>query len=275
MSLGNYRPETQPAPATDFDDPRYHVEGRAANLPADARLGPGGFEPGTVTELAQVAQLAVQGGYAPIGTTVQGAMLAIAKGREVGLPALYSLQNIAVVNGKPAIFGDAMLGIVYRARHGGQPLLVDIHEGFEQKGDGNGEDGVTAFCEVHRQGTSPVRRTFSVREAKTANLWKKRGPWSDYPRRMLQMRARGFALRDAFADVLGGLVDFAEANDYVPFEPGEIKPRSERETEVDPFSVPFEHNSEPANAVTETQRRLDAALAVNNNPTEEETQERS
>jgi hypothetical protein len=51
----------------------------------------------------------------------------------------------------------------------------------------------------------PLARTFSVADAIRAGLWRKPGPWCDYPRRMLQMRARAFALRDAFPDVLGGL----------------------------------------------------------------------
>lgn len=45
-------------------------------------------------------------------------------------------------------------------------------------------------------------------------LWGKSGPWQQYPKRMLQMRARGFALRDKFADVLGGLISAEEARDY-------------------------------------------------------------
>ncbi len=51
----------------------------------------------------------------------------------------------------------------------------------------------------------PIERRFSVQDARRAGLWGRPGPWSQYPQRMLQMRARAFALRDAFADVLGGL----------------------------------------------------------------------
>ena len=50
-----------------------------------------------------------------------------------------------------------------------------------------------------------MERRFSVQDARRAGLWGRPGPWSQYPQRMLQMRARAFALRDAFADVLGGL----------------------------------------------------------------------
>jgi len=70
---------------------------------------------------------------------------------------------------------------------------------------------------------------FSVEDAKRAGLWGKQGPWQAYPKRMLQMRARGFALRDAYPDVLKGLITTEEAQDY-PEEtkrpPKDITPRN-------------------------------------------------
>ncbi len=54
----------------------------------------------------------------------------------------------------------------------------------------------------------------SKEDAKKAGLWGKAGPWSQYPKRMLQMRARSFALRDKFADALSGLIMAEEAQDY-------------------------------------------------------------
>src|SRR5690606_41914131 len=55
-------------------------------------------------------------------------------------------------------------------------------------------------------------------DAKTAGLVGKQGPWSQYPKRMRQMRARGFALRDMFADVLRGM-PVAEDLQDMPTEP--------------------------------------------------------
>jgi hypothetical protein len=56
-------------------------------------------------------------------------------------------------------------------------------------------------------------------DAKRAGLAGKSGPWSQYPARMLALRARGFALRNAFADALRGLVTAEEAQDYPQSEP--------------------------------------------------------
>ena len=60
---------------------------------------------------------------------------------------------------------------------------------------------------------------FSVEDAKRAGLWGK-NTWASYPRRMLQHRARGFALRSAFADVLKGMISTEELQDY----PDDAKP---------------------------------------------------
>lgn len=75
---------------------------------------------------------------------------------------------------------------------------------------------MVAFCEAKRKDSgSVVKQRFSVADAKLAGLWGK-AIWKQYPRRMLQMRARAFALRDAFADVLKGLSVSEEASDYQP-----------------------------------------------------------
>ncbi|WP_460452623.1 recombinase family protein, partial [Alsobacter sp. SYSU BS001988] len=70
----------------------------------------------------------------------------------------------------------------------------------------DGEASWTAVCQVRRKGErSWLVRSFDTADAIRARVWGKAGPWSEYPKRMLQMRARAFALRDGFPDVLGGL----------------------------------------------------------------------
>ena len=135
----------------------------------------------------------------------EACLLAIQKGAEVGLTPLEALQSIAVINGRPTIWGDAALALVQSSS---QCLYVREYT----EGDG---DNLTAVCEVQRRGyPQPTVAKFSVADAKKAGLWGKSGPWTQYPARMLALRARGFALRNAFADALRGLVTAEEAQDY-------------------------------------------------------------
>jgi hypothetical protein len=101
--------------------------------------------------------------------------------------------------------------------------LSAVCQGVVEGVEGEGEHRA-GFCEVTRKGEPPQRRTFSVTDAKRAKLWGRTGPWSDYPDRMLQLRARGFALRDVFPDVLRNLVTREEAEDYRVVEPVVVRP---------------------------------------------------
>jgi hypothetical protein len=98
-------------------------------------------------------------------------------------------------------------------------------------------DSLTAVCEAKRQGyPAPSVSRFSVTDAKKASLWGKTGPWTQYPSRMLQLRARGFALRNAFADALRGLVTAEEAQDY-PTQPEPVVVRPKFNDEPKPTVV--------------------------------------
>ena len=118
-------------------------------------------------------------------------LIAMQWGAEVGLKPLQALQNLAVINGRPALWGDSVIAIVR-----GSPLCEYVIET---------DDGQTATCTVKRRGEPEQIRTFSVDDARAAGLAGKQGPWSQFPKRMRQMRARAFALRDVFPDVLRGL----------------------------------------------------------------------
>ena len=153
-------------------------------------------------------------------------ILAVQFGAEVGLRPLQALWNIATINGKPSIYGDAMLALCKT-----HPAYVSIEETLNGIGD-----KMEARCVVIRRGEPPFISTFSVEDAKTAKLWNKKGyngqdtPWITNPKRMLQFRARGFALRDAFPDKLRGLISAEEASDY-PVQSA-APPRPEPEPEV-------------------------------------------
>lgn len=128
-------------------------------------------------------------------------LVAVQMGGELGLSPMQSIQNIAVINGRPALWGDAMLALCET-----HPDYVDTVETFD-------EATQTAKCVAKRRGRSDKVHTFSWDDAIKAKLDKK-DTYQNYRRRMLQQRARGFALRDQWAGVLKGLVSAEEVQDY-------------------------------------------------------------
>lgn len=126
-------------------------------------------------------------------------LIAIQWGSELGLKPLQALSSIAVVNGRAALWGDAVIALVRSS-----PLCEYVHES---------DDGHTATCRSKRKGEKEHVTTFSMDDAKQAGLAGKQGPWTQYPKRMRQVRARAFNLRDVFPDVLRGMPVAEEVQD--------------------------------------------------------------
>lgn len=169
------------------------------------------LRPQSFAEVMKFAEVLSKSGLVPAGFKGKpdDILVAIQMGAEVGLNPIQSLQNIAVINGRPTLWGDALLALVQASGK-----LEYIKET---------DDGQKATCETKRKDDKvPCITTFSNDDAKRAGLAGKQGPWTQYPARMRQMRARGFNLRDKFADVLKGVVSREEAEDYI-VPPDDVK----------------------------------------------------
>lgn len=175
------------------------------------------FYPATLEEAEKYAEKIVNSSFCP--SSYKGkpgdALIAIMMGAEVGLPAIQALQNIAVINGRPTIWGDAALALVRN-----HPYCESVQEWME----GSIENGdAKAFCAIKRKGQEVQVTSFDIIKAKKAGLWNKQGPWQQYPYRMLQMRARGFCMRDVFPDALKGMYIHEEAMDMENITPAGYK----------------------------------------------------
>lgn len=154
-------------------------------------------------------------------------LVAMMMGNEIGLNPMQAIQNIAVINGRPSIWGDAMLALVQANKN-----FKSIEETFD-------DSAMTAKCVVTRKGGKPHVVTYSQEDAVQAGLWG-RNVWKNYPKRMLAMRARGFALRNQFADALLGLITAEEARD-IPTEgdlPQEVTPAPQTEQVIEHSQLP-------------------------------------
>lgn len=178
----------------------------------------------TVEDLARVADIMFKGGITPPGMTNPHTLAAvILSGLEVGLCPTQAVGSIMLTNGKLSIYGDAALALV---RASG--LLASISE--EVSGEG---DDRRCVCKVTRKGEQERAFSFSMGDAKRAGLidrargkdGKGNGPWVSYPDRMVMYRARGYALRDVFPDVLRGLAMHEVEADGEAGAAGEAAPR--------------------------------------------------
>jgi len=132
-------------------------------------------------------------------------MIAMEMGLQVGIPMMQAIQDIAVINGRPCMYGDCLLGLVQ-----GNKNYEWINEVFiMDNGIVNG-----ASCTIKRKGHEPHTVIFTKDFAQQAGLWGRSDPWKKYPQRMLQMRARGFCIRDLFSDALRGIKPREEVEDY-------------------------------------------------------------
>ena len=157
----------------------------------------------------RIATAVVRAGMAPKSLkTVEACTVAILHGLEVGLTPMTALQSIAVIGGKPSLWGDGALGLIQASG-----LLDDQDEHYEGQ---EGTDSYTAVCILKRKGKArPYKADFSFADAKKAGLLDKEGAWQGYMKRMLKMRARSFSMRDGFSDVLKGLAVAEEQQDIL------------------------------------------------------------
>lgn len=191
--------------------------GRLMNNNDETRTAPrderASLAPTTFAELTRFAEMAAKSDL--VGRDYKGRpgniLLAVQMGSELGIAPMQSLQNICVIGGRASVWGDAVLAIV-KARRDCMGVM-EVHD----------EDTRTATCTARRKGHPDVVRTFSEADAKTAGLWGKAGPWTQYPKRMMQMRARSFACRDQWPDALRGLLTAEEATDIIVDARGPLK----------------------------------------------------
>jgi hypothetical protein len=189
-----------------------------------------GLVPKSIDELWRVARVVHSSGLAPKGfQREEQVFVALAYAIEMGMPMMSALQCLAVINGKVAMYGDAML-----ARVRGKPQFKGYTEWYEDEqgkidmaipGAIKRRDAawkakkLVAVARLDRKDCAePTFGTFSCEDADRAKLIGKEGPWTTYPLRMLMWRARGFCIRDGAADLLNNMGSVEEAQDLPPRE---------------------------------------------------------
>lgn len=165
------------------------------------------FQPKNVTEAMQVAKMIAASSLCPLAFRGKpgDVLIAMMHGQELGVSCLQAIQGIAVINGRPTVWGDLVVGLIQRS---GQ---------LEYLRDSWDEAAKTSTVHIKRIGRDERVSRFSWADAVRAKLDGK-DTYKQYPQRMLMWRAKTFAIRDEFADVLRGLTIAEEAMDLPPVE---------------------------------------------------------
>lgn len=158
-------------------------------------LAPRSFE-----EAERLANIIANSGICP--SSLKGrpsdVLVILQMGHELRLQPMQALRTLGCINGLPFAYGDGFLALIKRHSD-----FLDIKEWME--GDIASGDA-TAYCTMTRRGQEPQTRSFSIKDAIRAGLWKKAGTWTQYPQRMLQHRARTYCGKDVFPDAVFGLM---------------------------------------------------------------------
>lgn len=183
---------------------------QAVKTQAKDMLSHGILNPSNLQEAMEMANVMSQSTIIPkdFGGNPGNILVAMQWGMELGMAPLQAMQNIAVINGRPSLWGDALIAIVR-----GSDVCEYVKEEVREQGG-----QMVAVCRSKRKNEDEHVTEFSMEDAQTAGLWGKQGPWKQYPKRMLQLRARAFNLRDNFADVLKGMNSAEEQTDIVQAE---------------------------------------------------------
>jgi hypothetical protein len=196
--------------------------------------------PHSLNEAIQLAEYMCKSALVPTQYRDRPAdvLIAVQYGQEVGLPPLQAIQGIAVVNGRPVLWGDAALAVVQKSG------MMENYK--EMTADEIEKAGKAVFWAKRKGLAEPIVREFSIENAKKAGLWGKAGVWQQYPYRMLQMRARSWGLRDGFADALKGISIREEIEDVAPVEAPRVlaMPRRMSEKQIEAPVVQQEPISE-------------------------------
>ena len=170
------------------------------------------LEPQNIPEALVLAGHAVKSRLFSGASSPEAALVILLTGRGLGMDAMSSLRAIHVIDGKPTLAADAMIGLCLRSK------LCEHFETIEST-------PLTCTVEAKRVGRPARQLTFTIEDARRAKLLDKgeKSGWAKFPAAMLRARAKSALARDVFPDVIMGIYDPDELNaDAGQQQPGPV-----------------------------------------------------
>ena len=186
----------------------------------------GGIVPKDFSELTRFASLVHTSNLAPKDfDTVEKVAIGMLTNMELGRPIITGLQDLAIINGRCGIYGDASLAMVTasgfmdegypKSEETGTPYQDDWTFRFTVKRIGRPEEtGIWSWIDSKKAGFDDPKTKDGRKD-----IW---SPWTRFTRRMMQWKARNFVMRDNFGDVLKGMKTVEDLHDLdaVPLTKG-------------------------------------------------------
>jgi hypothetical protein len=213
-----------------------------------------GFEFNDLDGMYRAAQCYLQSGFAPPSfRTPQQLIICWARGAELGLKPLQAIEGLTVINNRIGMMGDLALAMV---RQSGELLK------YEKEWSGEGDE-LTCRVVLQRKGSKEHVYSFSVAEAKKAQIYERSPTWKGYPKRMTYYRALGFGLRDEFSDILRNMYTSEELQDLATLEAVEAEKANVRFVDAETGQERQQYRPEPQDTTSEAAGKtpLEAQLA--------------
>ena len=222
-----------------------------ANIRQEIRVGPDGMNFANIEAVYRFGQFAIASNMFPQFKNPSQIVMLYQIKCDTGISFTQALQFTCFINNRASLWGDGLLAAALNTG-----MIEDINEEMT----GSLVDGTLAWtCTIKKKGQpSPIVRTFEWADAKVANLDKK-DTYKNYPKRMIQMRARAWALRDS--GLTGGLAS-AEEEDDRHYVESRVVSREKAQIDVDKILGPArEETSKPGGSSKEAPRPRQQAPA--------------
>lgn len=134
-------------------------------------------------------------------------MMAMQFLKRYGIDPIIGLRQCTIVNGSLSLWGELPLSVVKRSKEF-EWIIEIIYDknykeiNFENRNLDTPVWGATCWVKLTKR-EKPYEASFTIEDAKKANLLSK-DIWQKYLKRMLQMRARSWCLKDADPAALSG-----------------------------------------------------------------------
>ena len=169
----------------------------------------------------RIADRLKQGGAVPAKMTNEQVWTIIQAGDELGVPPTRAIASMYIINGRVAIEGELMLGLIYSS---GKCAGIEFEALHTDEPEKQGWAVTMRRSDMDTQ----HRETFTVGDARRVKV-KEKGEWitldqkfvwKNWPRIMLRWRAIAACARIVFSDVIGGLYLPEELGAEVAVTPG-------------------------------------------------------